>query len=224
MRVAVLISGSGTNLQALLDAAALPGSPFAIDLVVSNRPEAPGLGRARRAGVAAHALDHRAHPDRPSFEAELTRILEAGRVDLVCLAGFMRVLTADFVARWHNRLVNIHPSLLPAFPGLDTHARALAAGVRLSGCTVHLVRAEVDSGPILVQGVVPVLAGDTPEALRRRVLEVEHRCYPRALRLLAEGRLRIDGDEVVAEDSAAEAERLVLHPALARQAGPLSAS
>ena len=212
-RVAVLISGGGSNLQALLDAAARPGYPARIALVVSNRPDAHGLERARRAGIPAVTVDHKAHGSRETFEAEVEVALAAAGAEIVCLAGLMRVLTPGFVGRWRDRMLNIHPSLLPAFHGLHTHARALAAGVRVHGCTVHLVRVELDEGPVLVQGVVPVLLDDTAERLAARVLEVEHRCYPRALALLASGRARVEGERVaVAGETAGE--RLVLHPLL----------
>ena len=208
-RVAVLISGGGSNLQALLDAAAAPDHPAAIALVVSNVEGAFGLQRAARAGVPATCLDHRGFADRAAFDAALDAILREAGIELVCLAGFMRILTAGFVARWHDRLLNIHPSLLPAFPGLHTHARALAAGVRIHGCTVHLVRAALDDGPILVQGIVPVMEGDEEATLAARVLEVEHRCYPLALAGLASGRLAVAGERVRGGDG-----RLILHPSL----------
>lgn len=208
-RVAVLISGGGSNLQALLDAAAAPDHPAAIALVVSNVEGAFGLQRAARAGVPATCLDHRGFADRTAFDAALDAILREAGIELVCLAGFMRILTAGFVARWHDRLLNIHPSLLPAFPGLHTHARALAAGVRVHGCTVHLVRAALDDGPILVQGIVPVLEGDEEGTLAARVLEVEHRCYPLALAGLASGRLTVAGERVRGGER-----RLILHPSL----------
>ena len=208
-RVAVLISGGGSNLQALLDAAAAPDHPAAITLVVSNVEGAFGLQRAARAGVPATCLDHRGFADRTAFDAALDAILLEAGIELVCLAGFMRILTAGFVARWHDRLLNIHPSLLPAFPGLHTHARALAAGVRVHGCTVHLVRAALDDGPILVQGIVPVMEGDEEATLAARVLEVEHRCYPLALAGLASGRLTVAGERVRGGER-----RLILHPSL----------
>ncbi len=209
-RVAVLISGGGSNLQALLDASLAPDYPASIALVVSNVADAFGLRRAERVGVPAGCLDHRAFADRTGFDAALDRMLGDAGIDLVCLAGFMRILTADFVERWRDRLLNIHPSLLPAFPGLHTHARALASGVRVHGCTVHLVRPALDDGPILVQGVVPVLVGDDPIALAGRVLEVEHRCYPLALANLASGALTVQGERVRGAGG-----RLVLHPSLA---------
>jgi phosphoribosylglycinamide formyltransferase-1 len=202
MRTAVLISGRGSNLQALIAATQATGHPAEIALVLSNRPEAAGLGHATEAGIASQVVDQGAYAGldrsaaRAAFDAALTEALEAAGIELVCLAGFMRVLTGDFVAQWRDRLINIHPSLLPAFPGLDTHARALAAGVKLHGCTVHYVREEVDSGPIVGQAAVPVLTGDTPETLAARVLALEHRLYPACLRLVAEGRAKVVGERV----------------------------
>lgn len=216
-RTAVLISGGGSNLQALLDATAQDAVAAEIVLVISNRADAHGLERARRAGVPAKLIAHDRFATREAFEAVVDRALRKAGVELVCLAGFMRRLTASFVAAWHDKLLNIHPSLLPVFRGLRPHERALEAGVRISGCTVHLVRAEVDAGPILVQGVVPVQADDTAETLARRVLEIEHLAYPQALLLFAAGRLRVEGERVVAGDPAAEAARLLLHPALRAQ-------
>lgn len=187
---AILISGRGTNMAALIAAAAEPGYPARIALVVSNRPDAAGLARAASAGVPTAIVDHTAFPDRERFERALdARLREAG-VTLVALAGFMRILTPWFVRRWEGRLVNIHPSLLPAFRGTDTHARALAAGAVEHGCSVHLVTPELDAGPVVAQEVVPVHPGDTVETLARRVLERENALYPRALRQLADTILR----------------------------------
>lgn len=196
LRVGVLVSGRGSNLQALLDAAADPTFPAEIVLVLSNIAGVQALERAAAAGVPGETLSHRAYPSREAFERALTEALEAAGVDLVCQAGFMRIVTPWFVAHWRDRLINIHPSLLPAFPGLDTHARALAAGVKLHGCSVHYVRTEVDSGPIIGQAAVPVLADDDPDRLAARVLAAEHRLYPHCLSLLAEGRLTLEGERV----------------------------
>jgi phosphoribosylglycinamide formyltransferase-1 len=181
LRVGVLISGRGSNLQALIDAAAAPDFPAALVLVISNRPDAAGLDRARAAGIPTRVISHR----EPGFERAVDDALRGAGVGLVCLAGFMRILSAEFVERWADRLINIHPSLLPAFPGLDTHGRALAAGAAVAGCTVHFVRAEVDAGPIILQEQVPVLAGDTAASLAARVLAAEHRIYPAAVRMVA---------------------------------------
>ena len=186
-RVAILISGRGSNMAALIEAAKAPDYPAEIALVVSNVPEAAGLGRARTPGITTALLDHQPFgKDRPAFDAALQKILDEHRIDLICLAGFMRLLTAEFTRRWSGRLINIHPSLLPAFKGLDTHARALAAGAKTHGATVHFVVPELDAGPIIAQESVPVLPGDTPDSLAARVLEVEHRIYPLALRRVAE--------------------------------------
>lgn len=202
VKTAVLISGRGSNLEALIAATRAPGHPAEIALVVSNRPDAAGLGHAEAAGIASQVVDHGAYagPDRnaarAAFDRTLTGALEEAGIELVCLAGFMRVLTGDFVAHWRDRLINMHPSLLPAFPGLDTHARALAAGVKLHGCTAHFVREAVDSGPIIGQAAVSVLPDDTPETLAARVLAMEHRLYPACLRLVAEGRAKVVGERV----------------------------
>ncbi len=194
-RVAILISGRGSNMAALISAARAPDFPAEIVLVVSNNPEAPGLAHARDAGIATAIIDHRPFgKDREAFERNLQGVLEANRVELVCLAGFMRMLTPWFVHRWLGRLLNIHPSLLPEFKGVDTHARALAAGAKTHGATVHFVVPEMDSGPVIAQARVPVHRGDTPDTLAARVLEAEHHIYPIALRYVAEGRAQmIDG-------------------------------
>ena len=187
VQVAVLISGRGSNMASLIEAAHAPGYPAEIVLVLSNRQDAGGLDVARGAGIATAVVPHRAYPDRAAFDAALDRELKARDVDLVCLAGFMRILTDAFVARWSGRMINIHPSLLPAFRGLDTHARALAAGVVEHGCTVHYVVPELDAGPVVAQARVPVLPGDTAERLAARVLAEEHRLYPEALAEVARG-------------------------------------
>ena len=211
MRTAVLISGRGSNLAALINACARPGARAAIALVISNRPDAGGLQHARDAGISVETVDHRRFEGRDEFDRVLSEVLAERRIELVCLAGFMRVLSGWFAERWRDRLLNIHPSLLPAFPGLDAHRRALAAGVRFSGCTVHFVRAEVDAGPIVAQGVVPVRQEDTPETLAARVLQAEHRCYPVALDLVASGRVRVV-DERVLIDAAATPQMIVINP------------
>ena len=194
LKVGVLISGRGSNLQALIDAAAGPAYPAEIVLVLSNRPDAVGLERAARAGIAHRAIPH---PSREAFAADADAALRQSGAELVALAGYMRILDGGFVAAWRDRLINIHPSLLPAFPGLHPQRQALAAGVRFSGCTVHFVRAEVDTGPIIAQAVVPVHADDDEECLSARILAAEHRLYPMAVRLFAEGRLEVRGDRVV---------------------------
>ena len=211
LRVGVLISGRGSNLAALIDACRDPAFPAEIVTVISNRPDAPGLAFARDAGIATVTLDHRAFAERAAFDETVHAQLTQARVEMVCLAGYLRLLTAGFLARWHDRIVNIHPSLLPAFRGLDAHGQALAAGVKLSGCTVHIVRPEMDSGPIIAQAAVPVLPGDSVDSLAARVLDAEHRLYPLALRLLAEGRVRIEGERAIVNGAPAAA--MFLNPA-----------
>ena len=193
LKVGVLISGRGSNLQALLDACAEPGFPAEIALVLSNKADAYGLERAAKAGVATKVINHKDFDSREAFDDAMHQVLTAAGVEFICLAGFMRLLSAPFTERWRDRIVNIHPSLLPAFKGLDVHQRVLDAGVRFSGCTVHIVRPELDDGPILVQAVVPVHGGDDADSLAARVLDAEHQCYPMALKLMAEGRVRIEG-------------------------------
>ena len=196
MKVGVLASGRGSNLAALIEAAADPAFPAEIALVIANVKGAAALARADAAGIPTKVIEHRAFASRAAFDAALDAALRAAKAELVCLAGFMRLLTPKFVEAWRDRMVNIHPSLLPAFPGLDTHARVLAAGVKITGCTVHFVRHETDSGPILAQAAVPVLPGDTADTLAARVLEAEHRIYPLALRLIGEGRARVVEERV----------------------------
>ena len=193
LRVGVLISGRGSNLQALIEAAADLAYPAEIVLVISNRTEAQGLQRAAEDGIPREVIGE---PDRAAFAAAAEAALRRQRVEFIALAGFMRLLDTAFVEAWRDRMINIHPSLLPAFPGLHPQRQALAAGARFSGCTVHFVRPETDSGPIIAQAVVPVHDDDDEERLARRILAEEHRLYPLALRLCAEGRLRIDGNRV----------------------------
>jgi formyltetrahydrofolate-dependent phosphoribosylglycinamide formyltransferase len=207
-RTAILISGRGSNMAALLAAAADPAYPAEIVLVLANKADAAGLERARQSGIATAVVESRGfRGDRAGFEAAMQAELDRYGVELVALAGFMRVLTEGFVRHWQGRLVNIHPSLLPAFPGLDTHERALAAGVRLHGCTVHLVSPGVDEGPILIQAAVPVHANDTPASLAARVLAQEHRIYPAALAWLAAGRVRLEGSRAVVTGAEAPGEK-----------------
>jgi phosphoribosylglycinamide formyltransferase-1 len=204
LKIGVLISGRGSNLQALIAACAAPDFPAEIVLVVSNKPDAQGLSHANAAGIETATVAHGGYPDRESFDREIDKHLKSSGAELVCLAGFMRLLSTWFVEAWHDRVVNIHPSLLPAFKGVDAHAQAIAAGVRLSGCTVHIVRPEMDAGPILVQAAVPVMSGDDADALAVRILEAEHICYPLAVRLLAENRVRIvDENAVIDMENAA---------------------
>ena len=200
LKLAVLISGSGTNLQALIDACAADDFPAEITLVVANRPGAFGLERARKAGIETVTIDHTAYPDREAFEDALHEALSAAKVQLVCMAGFMRILTAGFVRRWQDRLINIHPSLLPAYRGLNTTERAIEDGVRFAGCTVHYVRPDVDTGPIIIQAAVPVLTDDTADTLSARILTQEHIIYPEAVRLIASGKARVRGHKVIIDD------------------------
>lgn len=205
MSVVVLISGRGSNMQALLEA----GLP--VSAVISNRSDAKGLEIASAHSVATRVVDHRGFASRDAFDAALADVIDGFHPRLVALAGFMRILTPGFVARYAGRLINIHPSLLPAFPGLDTHARALAAGVKLHGCTVHFVTAELDYGPVIVQAAVPVLAGDNAASLAARVLRAEHRIYPAAVRWILEDRLRIEGQRVIGR-GLAESESTLISP------------
>ena len=192
----MLASGRGSNLAALIEAASDPAYPAEVVAVIVNVAGAQALTQAQAAGIQARLIEHRAFATREAFDDALDKALREARVEFVCLAGFMRLLTPGFIETWRDRMINIHPSLLPAFPGLDTHARVLAAGVKITGCTVHFLRHETDTGPIIAQGAVPVLLGDTPERLAARVLEAEHRLYPLALRLVAEGRVRVIGERV----------------------------
>lgn len=212
LKVGVLISGSGTNLQALIDACADPEFPAEIALVISNRPDAKGMERAAKADVPVRLIDHKQYKDRESFDAALDAALRDAGVEFVCLAGFMRLLTTEFVNRWRDRLINIHPSLLPSFKGLHAADQAVAAGVRIAGCTVHFVRPEMDSGPIIVQAAVPLLSSDTADSLQARIQTVEHRCYPLALRLVAEGKVEVDGERVRIHDDGGAETRLVSPP------------
>jgi phosphoribosylglycinamide formyltransferase 1 len=196
-RVGVLISGRGSNLQSLIEACRAPDYPAEIVLVVSNVPGAQGLARAEAAGIPALTLNHKDFTSREDFDATLDETLRQAGIDLLCNAGFMRLHTEKFVRNWWNRHLNIHPSLLPAFRGLHTHARVLDAGVKITGCTVHFVREEMDSGPIIAQAAVPVMPGDTPEILAARVLEAEHRLYSHALRLVASGAVHVEDNIVI---------------------------
>lgn len=213
VRVGVLISGRGSNLQALIDACATPDFPAEIVCVISNVANAEGLARAERAGIATQVIAHGGFKLREEFDMELDAILTRSAVNMVCLAGFMRVLSDVFVEKWRGRLINIHPSLLPAFKGLDVHNRVLESGARISGCTVHFVVPELDSGPIIAQAAVPVFPNDTEEALATRTLAAEHRLYPHALKLVAEGRVNLDGERAVFANIS-EAEGTLINPPL----------
>lgn len=196
-KAAILISGRGSNMEALVKSTQQPGSPAQIAAVISNRPEAQGLNIAKALGIEALCIDHKDFVAREDFETELNRQCRARAIDLILCAGFMRVMTAGFVTRWRGRMVNIHPSLLPCYPGLHTHERALKDQVRIHGCTVHFVTADLDRGPIIAQAAVPVMPDDTEETLAKRVLAQEHRLYPMALQWLAAGLVRLEGDRVV---------------------------
>jgi len=213
LKTAILISGRGSNMRALIEACRTPDADAEIALILANNPDAGGLAYAAAAGIPAAVVDHRTYPDRAAFDAELNRQLVQAGIEFVCLAGFMRLLTRGFIEAWRDRMINIHPSLLPAFPGLDTHRRALDAGVRFAGCTVHFVRYETDTGPIVVQAAVPVRADDTPESLAARVLRAEHQIYPQALGWIAAGRVRVIGERaVIAGESTLD--KLVINPPL----------
>lgn len=197
VRTAILISGRGSNMKALIDACADPEFPAEIALVISNAEGAGGLERAKKAGIATAVISHKDFASREAFDAEIDKALRAAKIEIVCLAGFMRILSDGFARKWEGRLLNIHPSLLPAFKGVHVHERVLAAGAKTSGCTVHFAVPELDSGPAIAQAAVPVLPGDTPETLAARVLIEEHRIYPHALKLVAEGKARLEGGRAV---------------------------
>ncbi|HUY68193.1 MAG TPA: phosphoribosylglycinamide formyltransferase [Alphaproteobacteria bacterium] len=203
LKVGVLISGRGSNAMALIEAGLAHNYPARVATVISNRLEAPGLRFAHEAGIKTATVNHHSYAGREAFEREIDARLKEAGAQLVCLAGFMRVLSPWFTEQWRDRLINIHPSLLPAFPGLDTHKRALAAGVKFAGCTVHFVRAELDHGPIIAQAAVPVMPGDDEAKLAARVLEAEHKLYPQAVRLIAEGRVNIFEETVFIEGALA---------------------
>jgi len=209
-RTAILISGRGSNMMSLVEAAAAPDYPAEVVAVLANRNDAAGFGWAAAKGIHTRVVEHKAYDGREPFEAALHKVLVDLGVEIVCLAGFMRVLTAGFVDRWQGRMINIHPSLLPSFKGLHTHERALEAGVRIAGCTVHFVVPEMDAGPIIAQAAVPVVDGDTPATLGARVLAQEHVIYPLALKLVASGAARIEGNRVLTGEQASE--RLLVVP------------
>jgi phosphoribosylglycinamide formyltransferase-1 len=195
-RITILISGRGSHMAALIDAANAGAIDGAVTQVISNRPDAPGLAYAQRHGIATTVVDHRAYPSRAAFEAALAEAIDASEPDVIVLAGFMRILGADFVQRYTGRMLNIHPSLLPAYPGTDTHRRALADRATRHGCTVHFVTPDVDGGPIVAQADVPVRPGDDPQSLAARVLEAEHRLLPQVVGWFCAGRIALDGDRV----------------------------
>ncbi len=208
LKAAILISGRGSNMEALVAACNKPGFPAEVVLVLSNNPDAPGLEYAKEAGLATHVIDQSGFPKRAEFDAVLDSVLSDHKVELVCLAGFMRILSEEFVNKWRDRIINIHPSLLPSFKGLNTHARVLQSGVSFSGCTIHFVRPEMDDGPVIAQAAVPVHSGDTVDNLAARVLAAEHRAYPLALRLIAEGRVRVVEETVKIDGAIASADAM----------------
>ncbi len=210
-KLAVLISGRGTNLQSLIDATADDAFPAEVSIVISNRPKVEGLKRATKAGIRQHVIDHKDFQSREDFDEALSEALRANKVDYVCLAGFMRMLTPKFVNDWRGRLINIHPSLLPSFKGLHVHERMIDAGVKIAGCSVHFVSAEVDAGPIIGQAAVPVLPGDDADALAARILEQEHRLYPACIKLIVENKARLSG-AVVPFDSSVTAKGALSNP------------
>jgi phosphoribosylglycinamide formyltransferase-1 len=212
--LAVLISGGGTNLQAIIDAIEAHRLDAAIKLVVSNRSDAYGLVRARNHRLETAVLDHKQYPSREAYDQAIVDLLHAHDVELVVLAGFMRLLSPVLVGAYSNRIMNIHPALLPAFPGLRVQRKAVEHGVRFSGCTVHFVNEECDEGPIIIQAVVPVFTDDTEEKLAARILEQEHRIYPRAIQLYAEDRLRVEGRRVIVADSAKDEGSVLIQPPL----------
>ena len=202
LKVGVLVSGSGSNLQALIDACAAPDCPAEIVAVISNRPGVRALERAEAAGIPSVVFDHKNYPDRTSFDADMQKALDEAGVEFICLAGFMRLLTTAFVEHWRGRMINIHPSLLPSFKGLNVQQRAIDAGARFAGCTVHFVTPEMDVGPIIQQAVVPIHQDDTGDTLAARILVQEHRIYPACLKWVAEGRLRVEGERVFLDGAA----------------------
>ena len=214
--IGVLISGSGTNLQSIIDAIETKELDAKIQVVLSNRIDAYGLMRAKKHGIPVEVLDHKRFSNREAFDQAVVDILRTREVELVVLAGFMRLLSPVFVAAYSNRIMNIHPALLPAFPGLHVQKKAVEHGVRFSGCTVHFVNEECDEGPIIIQAVVPVFPEDTEESLASRILEQEHRIYPRAIQLYSEGRLRIEGRKVFVDDLAREENQVLVQPPLKR--------
>lgn len=215
LKLAVLISGGGSNLQAILDACNAPGYPAEVVLVFSNQVDAGGLDRARKAGIRAEAIAHKGYPGgREAYDTAVSTLIEQSGADLVVLAGYLRLISESFVTRWQDRLINIHPSLLPSFKGLHVHQKALDAGVKFAGCTVHYVVPEVDSGPIIAQAVVPVLPGDDAGKLAQRILKQEHKIYPQVIRWIAEGRVSVDANAIVTVADAKPAEISAINPVL----------
>lgn len=213
-RTAILISGRGSNMAALIAAAKAPEYPADVSVVISNRPDAGGLAKAQAEGIETVVIDHKQFVNRMAFEARLHQTLMDRHIQLIANAGFMRLLTGSFVDRWRDRHLNIHPSLLPSFPGLDTHVRALDEGVQITGCTVHFIRLEMDAGPIVAQAAVRVVAGDTAETLGARVLAAEHKLYPHALALVAAGAVRVENERVIHTRAPAATTDMLIAPPL----------
>ncbi|MDH3445402.1 MAG: phosphoribosylglycinamide formyltransferase [Deltaproteobacteria bacterium] len=212
--IGVLVSGGGTNLQAIIDATEAKKLDASIRVVLSNKEDAYGLVRAKKHAIPTAVLDHKQFSSRDAYDQAVVDLLRAHGVELVVLAGFMRLLSPVFIKAYSNRIMNIHPALLPSFPGLHVQRKAVEYGVRFSGCTVHFVNEECDEGPIIIQAVVPVLPGDTEDALSARILKEEHRIYPRAIQLYAEGRLRVDGRRVIVDGSALDEKAVLVQPSL----------
>ncbi|WP_415237631.1 phosphoribosylglycinamide formyltransferase [Sneathiella sp.] len=211
MKVAIFISSRGSNMQALVKASQEEGFPAEIVTILSNNPDAGGLEFAKAHNIPTKVINHRDYDNRDDFDAAISDYLEGMQIDLICLAGFMRLLTADFVNRWRDSIINIHPSLLPAFKGLHVHERAIESGARFTGCTVHVVRPEMDDGPIIAQAAVPILQKDTPESLAARILEQEHKIYPLALKLMAQRKVKIHGS-IARIEGCVESEASLLNP------------
>ncbi|URK18144.1 phosphoribosylglycinamide formyltransferase [Thalassospira sp. GO-4] len=215
LKLAVLVSGGGSNLQAIIDACNTPDYPAEIVLVFSNKLDAGGLERGRKAGIRSEAISHKGYPGgREAYDTAVSALIEESGADLVVLAGYLRLVSESFVTRWKDKLINIHPSLLPSFKGLHVHQAALDAGVKFAGCTVHYVVPEVDSGPIIAQAVVPVLPGDDAGKLAQRILKQEHRIYPQVIRWIAEGRVSVDDKGIVTVADAKPAEFAEINPAV----------
>ncbi|SMF50686.1 phosphoribosylglycinamide formyltransferase-1 [Xaviernesmea oryzae] len=213
-RVAVFISGSGSNMLALADACAAPDFPAEIVAVISDKPSAGGIEKAETRGIRTLVFERKQFAGKPEHEAAILAALDEVKPDILCLAGYMRLFSGDFISRYEGRILNIHPALLPLFPGLHTHQRAIDAGMKIAGCTVHFVTEGMDEGPIVAQGAVPVLADDTAETLTARILTVEHRLYPLSLKLLAEEKVRMEGAKAVFSDLPAKDEAKLISPAL----------
>tara|TARA_Y100001970_G_scaffold208856_1_gene254598 strand:+ start:4490 stop:5149 length:660 start_codon:yes stop_codon:yes gene_type:complete len=191
LNLGVMISGRGSNLQAIIQACSMDDFPANIALVISNNNNAEGINHASDSQIPVNIIEEESYPDRVAFEKKITEALNFAEVELVCLAGFMKILSKNFINEWYDKIINIHPSLLPSFKGLDTHSRAISEGAKITGCSVHYVRPAVDEGPIIVQGAVPIFPEDTPDTLSKRVLEAEHKCYPLAIKLIAQGRVKV---------------------------------